>query len=287
MSVRLTTTLRPFIRLTRPPYLLLEGCVSALLLVTFQKGLGDPVLVGTAVLAVLLVGTGGATINDYFDRESDMVTHLERPIPSGEISPTRTAQFATATFIAGLGLSLVINALAFGIMALNVVLFTVYPRFVKRISGFVSNLLMGYLGAALALFAGAAVFNAINVAVLSFVGMIAAALIAFNVLKDILTVRGDVKIGYNTIAARHGIRVAATVGSVFVFLTGITTPLPYFAGVVDVAYLFPMTVAVCVMLFASFSLLRVPDTRNVQRQIKTFLACWAVFPVALLASILL
>ncbi|MGZ4911172.1 MAG: UbiA family prenyltransferase, partial [Halobacteriota archaeon] len=281
------TALRPLIRLTRPPYLLLEGFTSLLFLITFQGSLRDLPLTVTAILAVLLIGAGSAAVNDYFDRESDMLTHSERPIPSGEISPARTALFAAVMFVAGLGVSLTINPLAFGIVALNVVLFILYPRVFKRLSGFMSNLLMGYLGATVVLFAGAVVFQTINVASLSFVGMIAAAVIAFNVLKDILTLRGDVKIGYPTLAARRGIRIAATVGSAFILLTIAMAPLPYLTGTVNAAYLFPIAIAACVVLFVALSLLREPNRKNVQKQLVTFLMCWIAVPIALLANVLL
>lgn len=255
-------------------------------MITFQKGLGDPALTGSAVLAVLLIGTGSAAINDYFDRESDMITHLERPIPSGEISPARTAQFAAVMFIAGLGVSLMINLLAFGIVALNVVLFILYPRLFKRLSGFVSNLLMGYLGATVALFAGAVVFKTINIASLSFVGMIAAAVIAFNVLKDILTLRGDTKVGYPTLAARYGVRITATIGSAFILLTIAATPLPYLTGTVDAAYLYPFPIAACIVLYTALSLLRKPSVKNVQKQLMIFLMCWIAVPIGLIANAL-
>ncbi len=287
MSVRVSCTLRPLVRLTRPPYLLLEGFVSLLFLITFQGNFEDPLLLGIAVFAVLLIGAGSAAINDYFDRESDLLTHTERPIPSGEISPARAALFAAIVFGVGLGVALMINPLAFAIVALNVVLFTLYPRIFKRLSGFASNLLMGYLGATVVLFAGAVVFNAINVPSLSFVGMIAAAVIAFNVLKDILTLQGDIKTGYPTLAARHGIRIAATIGSLFILLTIATAPIPYLTGTVNAAYLVPITVAACVVLFAALSLLRKPDITNVRRQLMTFLLCWIAVPIALVVNILL
>ncbi len=257
-----------------------------LFMITFQKGFGDIALLGTATLAVLLIGAGSAAINDYFDCESDRLTHPDRPIPSGEISPPRTMQFAATMLITGLGVSLLINPLAFLIVALNVVLFILYPRVFKRLSGFVSNLLMGYLGATVALFAGAVIFQTINLASLSFMGMIAAAVIAFNVLKDVLTINGDVKVGYPTVAARRGIRVAVIIGSVFIFLTVISAPLPYLMGAVNVAYLVPIAIAACIVLFAALSLLKRPDIGNVQKQLTVFLMCWIAVPVALLASIM-
>lgn len=98
-------------------------------------------------------------------------------------------------FLMGLCISFAINSVAFGIVSVNVVLFVVYPRLVKQFSGFLSNLVMGYLGATIALFPGAVVFQTINAASLSFVGLIAGGAIGLNVLKDVLTLEGDLRIG--------------------------------------------------------------------------------------------
>lgn len=151
----------------------MEGILCVLFMVTFQRGFYKPFLMGLAVLTLAFGGAGGAAINDYFDRDSDAITHPDRPIPSHQISPATALQFSVLTFIVGLGLSIAINPLVLGIVGLNITLFTLYPRFIKRLSGFLSNLVMGYLGASIALFAEAVVVQTISFSSLSFVGMIA------------------------------------------------------------------------------------------------------------------
>ena len=175
VSVWTMEKLKAFIRLVRLPYWLIEGLLCVLFMITFQRGFYKPVLMSLAVLTVAFIGAGGAAINDYFDRESDAVTHPDRPIPSHQISPTNAVQFAASTYIAGLLVSFAINRLAFEITALTIVLFILYPRVFKRYVGFLSNLVMGFLGATIPLFAEAVVFQTISVASLSFVGMIAGA----------------------------------------------------------------------------------------------------------------
>jgi geranylgeranylglycerol-phosphate geranylgeranyltransferase len=249
-----------------------------LFILTFQNGFNQLGLIAPAVLGVTFVGAGGAAINDYFDRDSDAITHPERPIPSGQVSPANAMTFSALTFAVGLGVSLAINSLAFGIAALNVVLFTVYPRFLKRLSGLSSNLVMGYLGASIALFAGAAVFQTINVASLSFVGMIAGGAIALNVLKDVLTVGGDVKVGYPTVAARYGIHVAAVVGALFLILSATTSFLPFLFGVVGVAYLILVAVWASLVIYAALSLLHAPDIPHVRHRLRMFTPFYRCVP---------
>ena len=264
--------------------MLVEVLSCVLLMITFQKGFYNPALLILAAVTVIVISAGSAAINDYFDRESDSLTHPERPIPSGQVSPVSVAQFAALTFLIGLGLSLMINPVAFGIVAGNVVLFILYPRVFKRLSGFMSNLVMGYLGATVALFAGAVVFQTINVDALSFVGMIAVAVIGFNVLKDALTLEGDLKIGYPTLAVTCGIHATAIVGALFLLFTAMALPVPYFVGVVGVAYLFPVAVAVCVFLFSGLSLLRESNVQNIRSRLRISTLCWSVLPIALIVN---
>ncbi|MGZ4882175.1 MAG: UbiA family prenyltransferase [Halobacteriota archaeon] len=265
---------RAYLALVRLPYILALSLLCVLFIITFQKGLYDPMLIGLAVISVTFTCAGSAAINDYCDRDSDVLTHPERPISANQISPARAAQFSALTFLVALGASLMINPVAFSIVGLNVVLFILYARVIKRFSGLVSNLVMGYLGATIVLFSGAAVFRTINAASLSFVGLIAGGAIGLNVLKDILTLEGDLKVGYPTLAAKHGIRVAAIVGALFLLLSTITSPLPFFVGVVSVAYLFPITVWGGVAVIVSLTLLMASNTESVVERLKIFTTYW-------------
>ncbi|MGZ4879612.1 MAG: UbiA family prenyltransferase [Halobacteriota archaeon] len=265
---------RAYLALVRLPYILALSLLCILFIITFQKGLNDPMLIGLAVITVTFTCAGSAAINDYCDRDSDVLTHPERPIPANQISPARAAQFSALTFLVALAASLMINPVAFCIVGLNIVLFILYARVIKRFSGFVSNLVMGYLGATIVLFSGAAVFQTINAASLSFVGLIAGGAIGLNVLKDILTLEGDLKVAYPTVAAKHGIRVAAIVGALFLLLSTTTSPLPFFVGVVSVAYLFPITVWGGTAVVVSVTLLKESNTKSVVEHLKLFTRYW-------------
>ncbi len=279
--------LKAFIRLVRLPYWLIEGLLCMLFMITFQRGFYKPVLMSLAVLTVAFIGAGGAAINDYFDRESDAVTHPDRPIPSHQISPTNAVQFAASTYIAGLLVSFAINPLAFEIAALTIVLFILYPRVFKRYVGFLSNLVMGFLGATIPLFAEAVVFQTISVASLSFVGMIAGGAIGLNVLKDVLTLDGDLKIGYPTLAIKRGIRFAAVVGALFLLFSVLASPLPYLVGIVSIVYLIPVTVWGCIVVYSALSLLKNPNAQNVNKRIRMFTTSAVVYPIALIANAVL
>jgi 4-hydroxybenzoate polyprenyltransferase len=182
--------------------------------------------------------------------------------------------FSALTFLVALGASLLINPVAFGIVGLNVVLFILYARVIKRLSGFVSNLVMGYLGATIPLFSGAVVFQAVNTASLSFVGLIAGGAIGLNVLKDISTLEGDLKVGYSTLAVKRGIRVAAVVGAFFLLISVVTSPLPFFVEVVGAAYLFAIAIWGGVAIVLSLTLLKASNTESVVERLRIFTTYW-------------
>ena len=279
--------LKAFIRLIRLPYWLIEGLLCVLFMITFQRGFYKPVLMSLAVLTVACIGAGGAAVNDYFDRESDAITHPYRPIPSRQISPTNAAQFSALTFITGLLVSFLINPLAFEIATLTTILFILYPRVFKRYEGFLSNLVMGFLGTTIPLFAEAVVFQIISIASLSFVGMIAGGAIGLNVLKDVLTLDGDLKIGYPTLAIKRGIRSAAIVGALFLLFSVLASPLPYLVGIVSIVYLIPVTVWGGIVVYSALSLLKNPNAQNVDKRIKMFTTSAVVYPIALIANVVL
>lgn len=283
--MRLNSTLRAFGKLIRLPHLLTLDLLCVLSMVTFQKGFYNPVLIGVAVLTMTFISAGSAAINDYFDRESDAITHPERPIPSRQVSPSIALRLAGLTFLIGLGIALTLNSLAFAIIALNVVLFTVYSPILKRAGRFLSYLAIGYLASTSALFAGAVVFQSINVASVSFVCMTAAGAFGLNVLRDVLSLEGDKKVGYSTFAANHGTQSAAIFGALVLLFAAATSPLPYVVGVVNAAYLFLIVLWSVIVFFVVVSLLRAPDAQNVKRQLRIFTMSVVLYPIALAANV--
>jgi geranylgeranylglycerol-phosphate geranylgeranyltransferase len=266
--------MRAYLTLIRLPYIFVLDLLCVLLIVTFHKGVPEAQLVFLAVITVTVIVAGGSAINDYYDRDSDTVTHPERPIPATRIVPARAAQLSALMFLAGIIVSLWINVVAFGIVALNVALFILYAREIKRLSGLLSNLVMGYLGATIVLFSGAVVFQTINTTSLSFVGLIGGGAIGLNVLKDVMTLEGDVKVGYPTLAAVKGLRVASLVGALFLLISAITSPLPFFFGVVSVAYVFPIAVWGGVVVVLSITLLKAANTKKMIKQLRIFTTYW-------------
>jgi 4-hydroxybenzoate polyprenyltransferase len=122
-----------------------------------------------------------------------------------------------------------INWLSFAIIAIDSVILLFYSYLVKRKSGFVANILVGILTGTAFMFGQAAVFNEITLISLSLYP-IAFGTIGGNVLRDILSLDGDSKVGYPTLPQKVGSINAAKVGALFFMLTGLLAPLPYVIG---------------------------------------------------------
>ncbi|MGE5575044.1 MAG: UbiA family prenyltransferase [Ignavibacteria bacterium] len=241
---------RGLIALLRLPYWLMTGGLSLLTAFAILKGDFSSVQTALGVLsfwevAVLtffsmaFIASAGFAINDYFDRESDAVIKPKRPIPSGALSLTQVIAISGALFALGLIMAFFINWLSFFIIATDSILLLLYSYLVKRKSGFAANLLMGVLTGTAFIYGQATVSNTINLVSLSLYP-IAFGTIGGNVLRDILSIDGDSKVGYPTLPQKIGSVSAAKVGAVFFLLTGLLAPLPaipFFVGHFTVYYL--------------------------------------------------
>lgn len=96
--------LRPLLRLFRIPnvFTAFADVVAGVLLVRGGRlEVGDLAVVGAS--GCLYVA--GMVFNDYFDREVDAAERADRPIPSGEVSPTLAATLGALLMLAGLALA--------------------------------------------------------------------------------------------------------------------------------------------------------------------------------------
>jgi geranylgeranylglycerol-phosphate geranylgeranyltransferase len=241
---------RGLIALLRLPYWLMTGGLALLTAFAILKGdfsnmqttlgaLSFWEVAGLTFFSMAFIASAGFAINDYFDRESDAVIKPKRPIPSGALSLTQVIAVSGALFALGLVMAFFINWLSFAIIAVDSFLLLLYSYLVKRKSGFAANLLMGVLTGTAFIYGQATVSGTINLVSLSLYP-IAFGTIGGNILRDILSLEGDSKVGYPTLPQRIGSVSAAKVGAVFFLLTGLLAPLPaipFFTGHFSVYYL--------------------------------------------------
>jgi 4-hydroxybenzoate polyprenyltransferase len=140
--------LRPYLRLGRFDrpigiWLLLFPCWWSLTLAEIGTGKPYPRLDYLLLFAIgaIAMRAAGCAYNDYVDRDIDAKVHrtANRPIPSGQISPTAALVFTVLAALIGLGVLLQFNwfTVVLGIASVALVLvypfakrFTAYPQFV-------------------------------------------------------------------------------------------------------------------------------------------------------------
>src|SRR3972149_2474002 len=230
-----TTLAKGLIALLRLPYWLMTGGLSLLTAFAITK---DPLSISAQTILLIFfsmafITSAGFAINDYFDRESDAVIKPKRPIPSGALSLKQVVAISVILFIVGLGLAALINHLSLIILVVDSILLVVYSAFVKRKSGFAANILVGILTGTAFLYGEAVTLgsNVINPTSLSLASLrlypIALGTVGGNVLRDILSLEGDSKVGYPTLPQKIGNASAVRVAAVFFAVTGVVAPLPY------------------------------------------------------------
>ena len=281
---------RGLIALLRLPYWMMTGGLSLLTAFAITK---NPL--GLSVETVLLIffsmafiTSAGFAINDYFDRESDAVIKPKRPIPSGALNLKQVVAISGLLFALGLVMAFFINLLSFAIIAIDSILLLIYSTLVKRKSGFVANVLVGILTGTAFMYGEATISNPATVSLISLsLYPIAFGTIGGNILRDVLSLEGDSKIGYPTLPQKIGISNSAKVAALFFILTGLLAPLPYFLGNFGVYYLPLILLWSALLIYSSIRLVTSASTvSNVRKYERLVTMSMILLPLALIIEAL-
>jgi geranylgeranylglycerol-phosphate geranylgeranyltransferase len=285
------TPAKGIIALLRLPYWLMTGGLSVLTAFAITKApLSISVQTGLLIFfSMAFITSAGFAINDYFDRESDAVIKPKRPIPSGALSLKQVVIISGVLFALGLVMAALINWLSFAIIAVDSLLLLVYSFMVKCKSGFVANVLVGILTGTAFMYGQATITSPATVNLISLsLYPIAFGTIGGNVLRDILSVEGDSKVGYPTLPQKIGSVSAAKVGAIFFLLTGLLAPLPYFIGNFTIYYLPLILLWSALLIYSSIRLVTSASTvKNVRKYERMVTMSMILLPLALIVEALL
>jgi geranylgeranylglycerol-phosphate geranylgeranyltransferase len=292
---------RALVALLRLPYWLMTGGLAVLTAFAILKGnfasiqttvgiLSFGVVATLTFFSMAFIASAGFAINDYFDRESDAVIKPKRPIPSGGLTLKQVVAVTGVLFAFGLVLSALINWLSFAIITVDSLLLIVYSYMVKRKSGFAANLLMGILTGTAFIFGQATATGTITLVSLSLYP-IAFGTIGGNVVRDVLSMEGDAKVGYPTLPQKIGAVSAAKVGGLFFLLTGLLAPLPalpLFTGHFTMYYLPLILLWSALLIYSSIRLFvsssTISDIRKYERLVTMSMM---LLPLALIVEAVL
>ncbi len=277
------------IALLRLPYWLMTGGLSVLTAFAITKTMIAPQTILLIFFSMAFITSAGFAINDYFDRESDAVIKPKRPIPSGALSLKQVMAISSVLFALGLVMAALINWLSFAIIAVDSLLLLVYSYLVKRKSGFAANILVGVLTGTAFMYGQATITSPAIVNLISLsLYPIAFGTIGGNVLRDILSVDGDSKVGYPTLPQKIGSVSAAKVGAVFFLLTGLLAPLPFFIGNFTMYYLPLILLWSVLLIYASIRLVTSASTvQNVRKYERIVTMSMILLPLALIVEAVL
>jgi len=288
----MTTSAKGLVALLRLPYWMMTGGLALLTSFAITKGAMDLLTVPLTFFSMALVTSAGFALNDYFDKESDAIIKPRRPIPSGALSLRQVMAISFALFAIGLILSALLNQLSFLILLVDSILLVIYSAFIKRKSGFAANILVGVLTGTAFLYGEAVTLGTgvWNPAALTFASWslypIAFGTIGGNVLRDILSLEGDSKVGYPTLPQRVGNLNSAKVAAVFFIATGVLAPLPYFLGNFTPFYLPLILVWSVILIYASIRLMVAVSPGNVRKYERMVTMSMILLPLALILEAL-
>jgi geranylgeranylglycerol-phosphate geranylgeranyltransferase len=282
------TPAKGLITLLRLPYWLMTGGLSVL--TAFAISL-HPLSISVQTLLLIFfsmafITSAGFAINDYFDRESDAIIKPKRPIPSGALSLKQVVAVSGVLFAVGLVMAAYINMLSFAIIAIDCALLLVYSILVKRKSGFVANVMIGILTGTAFLYGEATVSAPPTLSLISLsLYPIAFGTIGGNVLRDVLSLEGDSKVGYPTLPKKIGIPGSVKAAAVFFTLTGVLAPLPIFIGNFNIYYLPLILLWSVLLIYSSIRLVTSTSTVvNIHKYERIVTMSMILLPLALIVQ---
>ena len=233
----------------------MTGGLATLVALALKSPNTNPQTIALTFFSMAFTASAGFSINDYFDRESDAVIKPNRPIPAGDLSPSFAAATSAILFSAALIQAYLLNWTCFLIILIDSLLLILYSSFIKRVSGFASNILVGALIGTAFLYGEAAGYGKITTSSLSLYPVCLGS-IGGNVLRDVLSMDGDRKVGYSTLPLKVGVRRSVEVASLFFILCVLLAPLPFILQVFGVGYLVLICLWSLLILYSSIRLLK-------------------------------
>jgi geranylgeranylglycerol-phosphate geranylgeranyltransferase len=275
------------VALLRLPYWMMTGGLALLTSLAITKGSINAETALLTFFSMAFITSAGFSINDYFDKESDAIIKPKRPIPSGALSLKQVITISAFLFTLGLLLGSLINALSFVILLIDSLLLLVYSALVKRKSGFAANILVGILTGTAFLYGESTISsNTLTLTSLSLYP-IAFGTIGGNVLRDILSLEGDSKVGYPTLPQKVGNTNSVKIGALFFSLCGLLTPLPFLIGTFSSYYLIPVLLWSALLLYSSIRLVTSQSTvANVRKYERLITMSMILLPISLIIEAL-
>ncbi|MFW9996913.1 MAG: geranylgeranylglycerol-phosphate geranylgeranyltransferase [Candidatus Odinarchaeota archaeon] len=213
-----------------------------------------------AGIACALITAGGYVINDYYDRDIDVVNQPQRSIPSGAMSPKEAWFYSIGLFLAGLIIAFFIrnvdpfpfDPFAVFLAFIGVIVVYAYSSDLKRM-GIIGNISVSSLTAVPFLYGGVVVQSGERMWVPFFFAFTIS--MGREIIKDVEDIEGDTIGGMRSLPMRIGVKKATIVGLAWLLILLLLIPIPFLIQwYFSVSYLVFVTIIGLIQIFIIYYL---------------------------------
>ncbi|MFX1250755.1 MAG: UbiA family prenyltransferase [Promethearchaeota archaeon] len=245
-----------------------------------------------AFFIIFFTAAGAFAFNDYYDFEIDKNNNrMDRPLVSGLLSKRGALITSIISFLAVIGLSLLLNLIVIISVFISLPLFYLYSMGLKK-KLFIKNFLiaLAYLAT---IFLGSLVIDAMLEPLIIYFGIMGFIVgFANENMFDIADVKGDKELGIETFSTKFGVKTAAWLSvSLYIVIIGMD-PLPFFLLIdqrlhSDFLFLGLILIPVVSYIFISKSLLKDQSGKNILKLRKRLFFVMQIGTLAYLAGVLI
>jgi len=256
----------------------LPNCIMIGFSVIVGEIIATPFFSGQAALYGFLTGflllAAGMVLNDYSDRDVDAINEPERPIPSGNVTPTQAMSFAVVLCALGLLSASQTGVWTLIVAGFSMVVATAYNFKFKK-TGLPGNALVS-ANVALPFIYGGLVVGRQTSLLLIFATLAFISSMGREVVKGIVDVTGDAAKGIQSVAVKMGNTYAAKQGAALFLMAVALSAVPIALGVVSNYYIPLVIISDIGFALTSYSIVTNPSARNAKRN-KKYALLWMLF----------
>ncbi|MFH1229101.1 MAG: UbiA family prenyltransferase [Candidatus Aenigmatarchaeota archaeon] len=243
--------------------------VIAVLISAILVSFYAPFQLAISCLVVFLISGAGMVINDYFDYDADRINRPKRALPSGKIYRKSALIYSITLFVIGNVLAYFLNFQMLAIVLFNTLLSIIYSWKLKKMA-LVGNFAVSWMTASVFLFGsllsggiGATAFILFIISFLSSVGR--------EITKAIEDVEGDLKIKARTLPIIAGKNFSSWIAAFFIIFAVLFSPLPYMFRLLNINYVFLVTIADALFLYSCFAIMISPKKAQKMMKVAMFI----------------
>ncbi len=250
--MNLTTKISSYIKITRPVNVIITFFVVVVAILISQKEQTDLYSILFASIAASLVAASGNIVNDIYDIESDKISHPNRVLVLGMLSPKEAVYLINFLNIIAIIIASRVSEILFFLVILSSVILFLYSFYLKKLP-LVGNIVIASLTGLTFVYGGFAAGNPM--------AAIVPALFAFlinlirEIVKDMQDIEGDTKAGVITFPIRFGFQKSKSLIAFITIALLLYTLYPFITELYKIEYFIVVMIFVNPLLILSLKIL--------------------------------